>query len=68
MSKTGKKKDFDCVEMKNEIQAKILADYEEKKGEFKSFTDYVTAQCEESPWAKGIISKIKKAHKSPKSA
>ena len=68
MSKIGKKKDFDCVEMKNEIQAKILADYEKKGSDFKSLVDYVNAQCDESPWAKGIIEKIKKAHKAPKSA
>ena len=32
---TGKKT-FDCVEMKNRIQAERLAEYESRKGEFAS--------------------------------
>jgi hypothetical protein len=43
-------KTFDCVEMKNQIQAKMFAEYEAHKDEYASFVDYVKAQAEKSPW------------------
>ena len=47
-----KPKEFDCVKMKNEIQAKILAEYEARKGEFSSFVDFINAKANESPWVR----------------
>jgi hypothetical protein len=59
--KTKKKteKPFDCVRMKNEIQAQILAEYEARKGEFSSFVDFVNKT--ESPWERKIRERIQKA-------
>ncbi len=38
-----KMKTFDCVEMKNRIQAEMLAEYEAHKVEYTSFVDFVKA-------------------------
>jgi len=45
-----KTKTFDCVEMKNRIQAEILAEYESRKDEFTSFEDFIEARARESEW------------------
>jgi hypothetical protein len=66
MSRKSKKKEFDCIEMKSDIQAQMQSEYEKRKVEFNSFADYVNAQCDESAWAKSIVEKIKKSHRSPK--
>jgi hypothetical protein len=42
-------KTFDCVEMKNRIQEKRLAEYEARKGEFASYLDFVNARVKRSP-------------------
>ena len=44
-----KAKTFDCVEMKNRIQAQRLAEYEAHKDEFPTFLDFINARVEESP-------------------
>lgn len=41
-------KTFDCVEMKNRIQAERLAEYEARKGEFASYLDFINARVRES--------------------
>ena len=45
-------KAFDCVEMKNRIQADVVAEYERRKREFASFTDFVEAT--ESGWEREL--------------
>ena len=45
-----KAKAFDCVEMKDRIQADILAEYEARKDEFASFADFIEARAEASEW------------------
>lgn len=59
MTKTSKK--FDCVEMKNEVQAALLKEYEGRKKEFDSFTDFLSTKSEESKWQQGFLAKIAKA-------
>ncbi len=49
---TTQSKTFDCVEMKNRIQAEILADYESRPGEFRSFVDYVRAVSTDSDYVR----------------
>ena len=44
-----KAKTFDCVEMKNRIQAQRLAEYEAHKDEFDSYIDFVNARVKRSP-------------------
>ena len=43
-----KTKTFDCVEMKNSIQAKRLAEYEARKVEFASYIDFINARVKKS--------------------
>ena len=43
-------KTFDCVEMKNRIQAEMLAEYEARRGEFASFEAFIEGRARESAW------------------
>jgi|WetSurMetagenome_2_1015567.scaffolds.fasta_scaffold428915_1 hypothetical protein len=43
-----KTKTFDCVEMKNRIQAELFAEYESRKGEFASYLDFINARAKDS--------------------
>ena len=52
-----KTKAFDCVEMKNRIQAKRLAEYESRKSEFDSYIDFVNARVQQSPLWKEFVRK-----------
>ena len=51
-------KTFDCVEMKNRIQAKRLAEYEAHKDECASYVDFIKARTEKSEWARQMMSKL----------
>ncbi len=48
---TSRAKTFDCVEMKNRIQAERLAEYEARKNEFSSYLDFVNARVENTELA-----------------
>ena len=61
MTKKVKKKEFDCVEMKNEIQKTLMKEYEGRKGEFESFADFLNAKSEESTWQRLFRAKVAKA-------
>jgi len=52
-----KTKAFDCVEMKNRIQAKLLAEYEARKDEFNSYVDFVNARAKASPLWQALVKK-----------
>ena len=54
---TGRAKAFDCVEMKNRIQAERLAEYEGQKGEFSSYVDFINARVKNSALAKIVRQK-----------
>jgi len=45
-----KTKPFDCVEMKNRIQAQLLAEYEAHKNEFASFAEFLRRRNERDEW------------------
>ena len=47
-----KRRAFDCVKMKDDIQAKILAEYEARKSEFASFAEFVNVRASQSPWVR----------------
>lgn len=51
-------KTFDCVEMKNRIQARIMAEYEARKHEFPSFLDFTRAKTNESDWVQRMRKKF----------
>ena len=50
-----------CVEMKNRIQARRMAEYESRKGEFASYLDFVRSKTGESAWARRMHRKFAKA-------
>jgi hypothetical protein len=52
-----KTKTFDCVEMKNRIQAERLAEYEARKSEFASYVDFINARIENSELARSLAQK-----------
>ena len=51
-------KRFDCVELKNTIQAKILAEYESQKDAYPSFEAFVLAQVRGSAWARRMSARF----------
>ena len=55
-----KTKTFDCVEMKNRIQAERLAEYESRKGEFASYVDFINARVKDSELMKIVRQKSHK--------
>ena len=56
----GKKtKTFDCVQMKRDAQRKLLAEYESRKEEFDSYTDFLIARVHEDPWSRKAWERIK---------
>ena len=54
---TADGKTFDCVEMKNRIQAERLAEYESRKGEFTSYVDFINARVKDSELMKVVREK-----------
>ena len=55
---TTKTKTFDCVEMKNRIQAERLAEYQTRKDEFSSYIDFINARVKDSELAKAVRQKL----------
>ena len=55
---TTKTKTFDCVEMKNEIQADLYAKYQARKDEFTSYADFLKKT--ESDWSRQMREKFGK--------
>ncbi len=53
-------KTFDCVEMKNRIQAERLAEYESRKREFASYLDFINARVKDSQLMKVVQEKFRK--------
>ncbi len=55
---TTKIKAFDCVAMKNRIQAKLMEEYEARKGEFDSYADFISASVREHDWCRKQLERI----------
>ena len=51
-------KTFDCVEMKNRIQAEGMAEYESRKNEFPSFLAFVRSRTHDSAWLQKVREKF----------
>jgi len=58
-----KKKTFDCVEMKRRAQQKLRAEFESRRGEFSSYSDFLAATVEESPWQREVWGKARPAQR-----
>ncbi len=55
----SKAKAFDCVEMKNRIQAERLAEFEARKDEFSSYVDFINARLKDSDLANVVHKKTR---------
>ena len=53
-----KTKTFDCVEMKNRIQAKIMAEYEASRNQFSSFVEFINTRVDRSTFAREMREKF----------
>ena len=53
-----RKKTFDCVEMKNRIQAERMAEYEARRDEFPTFASFIKARADESDWVRDMRAKL----------
>ena len=51
-------KTFDCVAMKNRIQAEIMAAYEARQHEFASFAEFVKAAAAEAEFVQEMRKKF----------
>lgn len=54
-----KTKTFDCVEMKNEIQAQRWREYQAHKSEFSSYAAFVEARARKSKWVTKVLAQAK---------
>lgn len=59
---TPKTKTFDCVEMKRQAQEKLLAEYESRKDEFDSYSQFLTARTRSSAWQREFWARVDRAH------
>jgi hypothetical protein len=59
--KTKKTKTFDCVEMKQRVQAELMAEYEARKDQFSSFADFIHKTAASDFKIKAFQEKISKA-------
>jgi len=53
-----KTKAFDCVAMKNRIQAERWAEYQAHRDEYESYIDFILARAERSEWIKKMERKF----------
>lgn len=53
-------KKFDCVEMKNRIQAERMREFEKVKDEYGSYADYIKARSEKSELVQQMMRKLNK--------
>jgi hypothetical protein len=53
-----KAKRFDCVEMKHRAQEKLRAEYEARREEFSSYSEFLAATIDEDPWQRALWQRI----------
>ena len=58
-SKTETPKAFDCVEFKRQSQQRLRAEYEQRKGEFHSYVDFIRAKVLEDEWSRRIWERLR---------
>lgn len=56
-----RKKKFDCVQMKNNIQRKLMREYESKKAQFDSYADFLNATADKLEEIRIFRDKVAKA-------
>ena len=55
-------KAFDCVEMKREVQARLMAAYEARKSEFSSYAEFVRETAAADPKIRAFREKVAGSH------
>jgi hypothetical protein len=53
--------DFDCVEMKNQIQRRMMAEYEANTEQFASYVDFINKKAEQSDLMRMLKDKINRS-------
>jgi len=56
-----RKKKFDCVQMKNQIQKELMREYQARKAGFTSYADFLNATANESKEIRIFLDKVAKA-------
>ncbi|MBX7246560.1 MAG: hypothetical protein K1X53_13770 [Candidatus Sumerlaeaceae bacterium] len=56
-----KKKTFDCIEMKNAIQRKLMAEFDARRSEFESYADFIARTSEQDQTIRAFWSRVAKA-------
>lgn len=56
-----KTKSFDCVEMKNEIQARRYEEYMANKDKYESYAHFIEERAKKSPWVQEMMRRFKRA-------
>jgi len=56
-----KTKTFDCVAMKDRIQAALVAEYETRRDEFPSYMAFIRATADESDWVRRFRARLAQA-------
>lgn len=53
-----KTKKFDCVEMKHRAQKRLRAEYESRRNQFASYSEFLEATIKEDPWERSFWAKV----------
>jgi hypothetical protein len=53
-----KAKTFDCLEMKRCAQEKLRAEYEARREEYASYSEFLAATINEDPWQQQLWQRI----------
>jgi hypothetical protein len=62
-----KQKAFDCVEMKRQAQAHLMATYEARKSEFSSYAQFIRETAATDPKTRAFRDRIAEAQRDPTS-
>ena len=57
-----KTKEFDCVKMKNDIQAQRYEEYIANKDKYESYAHFIEERAKKSPWVQETIRRFKSAN------
>ena len=60
-----KRKAFDCVEMKRQAQARLMAAYEARKSEFSSYAEFIRETAAADPKIRAFREKIATSQRDP---
>lgn len=55
-----KEKTFDCVEMKDRIQRELAKEFEARRGEFRSYAEFINATADADPAIRSWREKMKR--------